>query len=173
MADSAAKKQAAIKQTPVKQIANAKAAVSDKHREVAAAKTVPVAKPTAPSTKLATPATKPAAPSTKPVTLDKPAVATKNGSGGKAPGPTGATASKNPVATKASAATSRPQSRAGGSHDGKEDTYDPPVLPKYLPWNPRSDEMKKLKTQQEKQEKGGPGGQQALPVRKASDKTLK
>lgn len=106
----------------------------------------------------------PAALVTKPTALDNSAVATKNGSGKTAPGTTGATASTHLVAAKAPVATSKPQSRASGSHDGEEDTYDPPVLPRYLPWNPRSDEMKRLKAQQEKQGTDGPGSQQALPA---------
>lgn len=61
-----------------------------------------------------------------------------------------------PVAKDASAADSKPQSQASGSHDVKEEVCNPPVLLKYLPWNPRSDEMKRLKARLEPQEKGRP-----------------
>lgn len=108
-----------------------------------------------------------------PAALDNSAVTTNNSSGEIAPGTTGVTTSTNLVAIKASVATSKPQGQASGSHDGEEEIYDPPVLPRYLPWNPRSDEMKRLKAQHEKQGKCGPGSQQALPVQKASDKTTK
>lgn len=69
-----------------------KQAVSDRHRQAAVARTVPVMNPAA---------------------LDNPTVATKNGSGGKAPDTTGATASTHLVATAASVAISKPKAKPG------------------------------------------------------------
>lgn len=71
----------------------------------------------------------------------------------------GSSESTDPVATKSSAAHSRPQNRNSGSHGLEEDVYNAPVLLRYLPWNPRSDEMKRLKAQRAKKEKGRPASQ--------------
>lgn len=73
----------------------------------------------------------------------------------KDPGDMESTASTHQVVTKASGADSStpPQSRARGSHEDTEDTPDPSVVLKCIPWNPRSDEMKRLKQKLQHQDK--------------------
>ncbi|KAG8157927.1 hypothetical protein KVR01_012199 [Diaporthe batatas] len=74
-------------------------------------------------------------------------------------------------ATTKATTTSRPQSRGSGTDNGQQVPNDPPILPRCIPWNPVSEEMKALKAElKAKREKETPGAQKALPVRNGNHK---